>query len=111
MRPAPLRIRVYTLCWNAPLPLCAVSAPKESRARNPAQPDALAASQSHCRDAKIAVINRGMNTNMLVLASSLSDHDLLARVGALADKERGATAELVAHLAALDDRPSLYAAR
>ncbi|HEU0091246.1 MAG TPA: HNH endonuclease signature motif containing protein [Vicinamibacteria bacterium] len=52
-----------------------------------------------------------MNTNMLVLASSLSDQDLLARVGALAGKERGATAELVAHLAALDDRPSLYAAR
>jgi hypothetical protein len=52
-----------------------------------------------------------MNTNMLVLASRLSDQDLLARVGALAGKERGATAELVAHLAALDDRPSLYAAR
>jgi hypothetical protein len=52
-----------------------------------------------------------MNMNMLVLASRLSDHDLLARVGALAGKERGVTAELVAHLAALDDRPSLYAAR
>jgi hypothetical protein len=51
-----------------------------------------------------------MNTNMLALASGLSDQDLLARVGALAGKERKATAELVAHLAALDDRPSLYAA-
>jgi hypothetical protein len=51
-----------------------------------------------------------MNTNMLALASGLSDQDLLARVGALAGKEREATAELVAHLAALDDRPSLYAA-
>ncbi len=47
---------------------------------------------------------------MLALASALSDRDLLARVGALAGKEREATAELVAHLAALDDRPSLYAA-
>ena len=47
---------------------------------------------------------------MLALASGLSDRDLLARVGALAGKEREATAELVAHLAALDDRPSLYAA-
>jgi len=47
---------------------------------------------------------------MLALASGLSDQDLLARVGALAGKEREATAELVAHLAALDDRPSLYAA-
>ena len=51
-----------------------------------------------------------MNTNMLALASGLSDQDLLARVGALAGMEREATAELVAHLAALDDRPSLYAA-
>jgi len=51
-----------------------------------------------------------MNTNMLALASGLSDQDLLARVRALAGKEREATAELVAHLAALDDRPSLYAA-
>ena len=51
-----------------------------------------------------------MNTNMLALASGLSDHDLLSRVGALAGKERAATAELVAHLAALDARPSLFAA-
>ena len=52
-----------------------------------------------------------MNTNMFALASSLSDHDLLARVGALAVTEREASAELVAHLAALDARPSLYAAQ
>src|SRR6266545_7117161 len=52
-----------------------------------------------------------MSMNILALASGLSDQDLLARVGALAGKEREATAELVAHLAALDDRPSLYAAR
>jgi 5-methylcytosine-specific restriction endonuclease McrA len=51
-----------------------------------------------------------MNTNMLALASSLSDDDLLARVGVLAAREREAIAELVAHLAALDARPSLYAA-
>src|SRR4029453_5620617 len=51
-----------------------------------------------------------MNTNMFALALVLSDHDLLARIAALAGKEREASAELVAHLAALDARPSLYAA-
>src|SRR5678816_370916 len=52
-----------------------------------------------------------MSTNILALAFALSDHDLLARLGALAGKEREATVELVAHLAALDARPSVYAAR
>ena len=56
-----------------------------------------------------------MNTNMFVLASGLSDHDLLDRIAALAGQEREASAELVAHLvahlAALDARPSLYAAQ
>jgi hypothetical protein len=52
-----------------------------------------------------------MNTNMLAIASQLSDHDLLARVGALAAREREAVAELVAHLAVLESRPSLYAAQ
>src|SRR5713101_6861619 len=51
-----------------------------------------------------------MNTNILALASSLSDHDLLVRVGVLAGKEREASVELVAHLAALDARPALFAA-
>ena len=51
-----------------------------------------------------------MNTNILALACSLSDHDLLERVAALAIKERAASVELVAHLAVLDTRPSLYAA-
>jgi hypothetical protein len=51
-----------------------------------------------------------MSMNILTLASGLSDHDLLARLGMLAGKEREATAELVAHLAALDARPSVYAA-
>jgi hypothetical protein len=41
----------------------------------------------------------------------LSDPDLLARIGVLAAKERDATVELIAHLAVLDTRPSLYAAR
>ena len=48
---------------------------------------------------------------MLALASGLSDHDLLTRIAALAGNERVATAELVAHLAALEARPSLYAAK
>jgi hypothetical protein len=60
---------------------------------------------------KNTVINRLMNTNILTLASGLSDHDLLTRLLALAGKEREATAELVAHLAALDSRPSVYAAK
>jgi hypothetical protein len=51
-----------------------------------------------------------MNTNILALASALSDHDLLARVGVLAGKERDASVELVAHLAALDARPAVFAA-
>src|SRR5438067_8139862 len=51
-----------------------------------------------------------MSMNTLTLASSLSDHDLLARIGMLAGKEREATVELVAHLAALDARPALFAA-
>jgi HNH endonuclease len=60
---------------------------------------------------KIAVIHRDMNTNILVLASTLSDHDLLARIAVLAGKEREATVELVAHLAELDTRPALFAAQ
>jgi hypothetical protein len=52
-----------------------------------------------------------MNTNMFALASGLSDHDLLDRIAALAGKERETSAELVAHLAVLDARPSLYAAQ
>src|SRR2546425_976298 len=52
-----------------------------------------------------------MKTNILVGAASLSDQDLLARLEVLAGKEREASVELVAHLAALDSRPGLYAAR
>jgi hypothetical protein len=52
-----------------------------------------------------------MNTNILVTASTLSDQDLLARLEVLAGTEREALAELVAHLAALDSRPLLYAAQ
>src|SRR5437879_6025472 len=51
-----------------------------------------------------------MYTNILALASSLSGHDLLARIGMLASNEREATVELVAHLAVLDARPALFAA-
>ena len=51
-----------------------------------------------------------MSMNILTVASGLSDHDLLARLGTLAGKEREASVELVAHLAALDARPALYAA-
>ncbi|HEU0107797.1 MAG TPA: hypothetical protein VFT38_16570 [Vicinamibacteria bacterium] len=51
-----------------------------------------------------------MNTNILALASSLSDQDLLTRVVVLAGNERDASVELVAHLAALDARPAAFAA-
>jgi 5-methylcytosine-specific restriction endonuclease McrA len=50
-----------------------------------------------------------MNTNILATAVALSDQDLLSRIDALAGSEREATAELIAHLAALELRPSLYA--
>jgi hypothetical protein len=52
-----------------------------------------------------------MDTNILASASALSDQDLLARLEVLAGKERDDSVELVAHLAALDSRPSLYAAQ
>ncbi len=51
-----------------------------------------------------------MKTNILATASRLSDRDLLARLETLAGKERESLVELVAHLAALDSRPALYAA-
>src|SRR6266436_6506006 len=52
-----------------------------------------------------------MNSHALAIAAGLSDRDLLARLGALAGQEREVGAELVAHLAALDTRPSAYAAQ
>jgi hypothetical protein len=52
-----------------------------------------------------------MKENILTTAVALSDADLLARIDALARTEREATAELVGHLAALELRPSLYAAQ
>ncbi len=52
-----------------------------------------------------------MNTNALTTAAGLSDHDLLARLSTLAGRERETLAELLAHLAELDARPSVYAAR
>src|SRR5882672_10537774 len=52
-----------------------------------------------------------MQNNILVTASALSDQDLLARLETLAGKEREASVELVAHLAALDSRPALFAAQ
>jgi hypothetical protein len=51
-----------------------------------------------------------MNTNTLAITLALPDAELLARLPVLAAGERTATADLVAHLAALRHRPSLYAA-
>lgn len=50
-------------------------------------------------------------TILLDHAKALTDDALLARVQSLAADERRATAELVAHLAELDTREMLYAAR
>jgi len=52
-----------------------------------------------------------MKTNILATAARLSDRDLLARLDVLAGREREASVELVAHLAALDSRPAVYAAQ
>jgi hypothetical protein len=50
-----------------------------------------------------------MKMHMLAAADALPDESLLAHIDALAGRERSTTAELVAHLAALDSRPDLYA--
>src|SRR5206468_8257933 len=47
--------------------------------------------------------------NILATAAGLSDRDLIARLYALAGRERQASVELVAHLAVLDARPAVYA--
>ena len=52
-----------------------------------------------------------MTTNILTAALALPDQELLARIDILAGKERQTSVELVAHLAALELRPSLYAAQ
>src|SRR2546428_3956997 len=52
-----------------------------------------------------------MKTYILVTAAALSDGDLLARLVVLAGREREISVELVAHLAALDSRPAVYAAQ
>jgi len=52
-----------------------------------------------------------MKTNILATAAELSDRDLLARLSVLAGREREASVDLVAHLAALDSRLALYAAQ
>jgi hypothetical protein len=52
-----------------------------------------------------------MKIDMFAAAEALSDHDLLAHIDRLAAMARNATTELVAHLAVLLARPSLYAAK
>src|SRR6187397_2289744 len=52
-----------------------------------------------------------MKIDILAAAEALSDHDLLAHIDRLAGRARSATTELVAHLAVLLGRPSVYAAR
>src|SRR5215212_11630380 len=51
-----------------------------------------------------------MTMIMFTSAAALSDGDLLSRLHLLAGRERHASAELVAHLAVLYKRPSVYAA-
>jgi 5-methylcytosine-specific restriction endonuclease McrA len=57
------------------------------------------------------VIHSGYEFERPRLRHRLSDQELLARLGALAGRERETLAELLAHLAALDARPSVYAAQ
>jgi hypothetical protein len=52
-----------------------------------------------------------MRTDILTTAFNLPDHELLQKIEGFATAERETTAELVAHLAALEQRPSLFAAR
>ena len=52
-----------------------------------------------------------MNTNVFATAAALSDHDLLVRLSTLAGRERDTLAELLAHLATLDERAAVYEAR
>lgn len=51
-----------------------------------------------------------MNHSILTIAAALSDRDLLSRLQHLAGRERVALVELLAHLAELDTRRSVYAA-
>ena len=51
-----------------------------------------------------------MNASILTAAAALSDRDLLSRLQQLAGHERAALVELLAHLAELDTRRSVYAA-
>jgi 5-methylcytosine-specific restriction endonuclease McrA len=50
------------------------------------------------------MVEKGMHTNLLDAAATLSDAELLATVRRLAENERHATAQLVAHLAEVDAR-------
>src|SRR3954467_10329471 len=52
-----------------------------------------------------------MKIDILAAAEALSDQDLLAQIDHLAGRARNATTQLVAHLAVLLDRPSVYAAK
>jgi hypothetical protein len=52
-----------------------------------------------------------MKIDILAAATALSDHDLLTRLVLLAARERESAVDLLAHLAALDTRPWLYAAQ
>ena len=52
-----------------------------------------------------------MKTNILAIADAVPDRDLLPRLETIAGRERESLVELVAHLAALERRPALYAAR
>jgi hypothetical protein len=52
-----------------------------------------------------------MKIDILAAAEALSDQDLLAHIDRLAGRARNATTELVAHLAVLLGRPSVYAAK
>jgi hypothetical protein len=52
-----------------------------------------------------------MKINVLTATAALSDQELLSRLASLAHQERETSAELLAHLVALEARPAAYAAQ
>jgi hypothetical protein len=51
-----------------------------------------------------------MTIDIFAVTAALSDRELLSRLELLAGQERATSAELIAHLAELDERPALFAA-
>ena len=104
-----LRRSVTMRPLDEPSPRCALPRERSRAAGFAALIASCAPPQGHAESAKKAVIHKAMKIDILASAAALSDHELLARLDVLAQRERDDGVELLAHLAALDTRPSLYA--